>query len=94
MTNDTPPESNEIRIDLGRELVDLLIIVARTFEALPAKEAMKLQRMLERPHIVRKNAATVAELAMGCGFIFAMQLREMQKAKMGESIDGEHTEAG
>lgn len=85
MTNETPAESNEIRIDLSRELVDLAIIVARTFEALPANEVRKLQAMLEAPHIVKKDAVTVAELAMGCGFIFAMQLREMQKAKIGES---------
>ena len=87
MTNETPAEPQEIRIDISRELVDLAIMLARTFESLSVQEVTKLRRMLEAPIIAKKDAATVGALAMGCGFIFAMQLRELQRARNGEAQD-------
>lgn len=74
--------ATEIAIPISNELADLCIVIARIFESLPPRELMKMQSKLETPTTVRKNAATVATLSMSCGFLFAMQLREMQKAKL------------
>ena len=77
MTKNSEPKMIPVHID--NNLAELCLLMARIFEALPPKELLKCKAMIEKPIHNKAKAATVAALAMNCGFVFAMQLRELQK---------------
>ena len=80
MTKNSEPKMIPVHID--KNLAELCLLMARIFETLPPKQLLKCQAMIEKPIHNKKTAATVAALAMNCGFVFAMQLRELQKQHM------------
>ena len=91
-TANAEAEPELIPVHIDNELARLCLVMARIFEDLPPKELMKFQAMTERPIRNKATAATVAAMAINCGFVFAMQLRELQKQRM-EKANGKDRDA-
>ena len=95
MSDTAPPidKSTHVEFKIDNNLADLLLMAARLFEKLPPAETRKLEQMISCNRVCKPTAKTVAAMCMSGGFVFAMQLRELQeKREKGFADAGQHAE--
>jgi hypothetical protein len=93
-TTSTNSEPEMIAVHIDNNLAQLCLVMASIFEKLPPKELMRFQAMTTKPIRNKATAATVAAMAVNCGFVFAMQLRELQKQRIKERTTDDTTKDG
>ena len=95
MSDTEPPidKSTHVEFKIDNNLAELLLMAARLLKKLPPKEMSKLESIMRINQACKPTAKTVAAMCLRGGFVFAMQLRELQeKREKGFADAGQHAE--